>query len=602
MRSCPRDGIPTRGDLADPLLGSVLGERYRILERIGAGGMGQVYRAAHVRIASLFAVKVLYGDLAYDPQMRGRFEREAEVASLLQSRHIVRVADFGESSTGQLYLAMEYLDGQSLADRIARVGAIEPAPAITIARQIARGLAHAHERGVVHRDLKPDNVMLVTEDDEPDVVRLLDFGLARMRSGSKLTQAGQVFGTPVYMAPEQFAGADVDARADLYAFGVMLFEMLTGAAPFECESVSDLARKHVTEVPPLLRARRPEVPAALEAIVATLLAKSPDDRFPSSRSLLDALREAVPSAVPSVASAPEPASSVISVTAVPSSVTTEIYKALVVGAPAYNEGDHAGCYEVYRCTAEDILAGVLASSEHTAARARLAVALRRAAASESPTEAAWELRHGFDDLLHGTQTSLSVRGGDGWIAGEIARLAILAAPRYAGGDLDVLAALHVEFAERFAARVREQGGPKGVADALDAAVVRARRETTSPGSLSAVTAALESIAAGQTVKPFESAPTLAAIGQCSQFDDASQRIVQAIAVGAPAYNEGDHAGCRRVYAHAAEELVASLGRELACMSIVARLERGLAAAATLDDTGAAWELRRAFDEVLAARG
>ncbi len=165
---CPRDGSKLSLEQGDPLIGEVLG-RYKVLERMAAGGMGQIYRAAHVRIASLSAIKVLYGDLAADADMRARFEREAEAFSCLNSRYITRVIDFGETPTGLLYLVMELLDGTSLASAIARSGGLAPERAVRIFRRLALGLAHAHERGIVHRDLKPDNVMLVNEDDEPDV-------------------------------------------------------------------------------------------------------------------------------------------------------------------------------------------------------------------------------------------------------------------------------------------------------------------------------------------------------------------------------------------------------------------------------------------------
>jgi serine/threonine-protein kinase len=276
----------------------VLGDRYRILERIAAGGMGQVYRAAHTRIASLFALKVLYGDIAHDAAMRSRFQREAEAASCLHSRHIVRVVDFGESADGLLYLAMEHLDGMSLTSVISRDGPLASRRAANVTRQIAVGLAHAHERGIVHRDLKADNVMLVEEDDEPEVVKLLDFGVARMRNDARLTQIGQVIGTPPYMAPEQFMGADVDARADLYALGVITYEMLAGSPPFDAQSVIELADQHLQSPPPPIRDKNPnaDVPAGLEATVHRLLAKSPGDRYPSARAVLAALRPSTRSA------------------------------------------------------------------------------------------------------------------------------------------------------------------------------------------------------------------------------------------------------------------------------------------------------------------
>ncbi|HVY49018.1 MAG TPA: serine/threonine-protein kinase, partial [Minicystis sp.] len=294
LRTCPKDRVATKAGVEDPLLGHVLGDRYRVLERIASGGMGQVYRAAHTRIASLFAVKVLYGDLAYEATMRSRFAREAEAAACLQSRHIVRVVDFSESDEGLLYLAMEHLEGRPLAAVIEK-GALAPARAVHVATQIARGLAHAHERGIVHRDLKPANVMLIREDDEPDVVRLLDFGIARLGGSSGLTLAGSVMGTPEYMAPEQYRGIEVDARADLYALGIMLFEMLTGSLPFVSDTVAEFARLHAFEPPPPLagRADGARVAPELEAVVARLLRKAPNERYASARDVIDALR-AVP--------------------------------------------------------------------------------------------------------------------------------------------------------------------------------------------------------------------------------------------------------------------------------------------------------------------
>ena len=612
MRTCPRDGVPTRADLNDPLIGTVLGERYRVLERIGAGGMGQVYRAAHVRIASVFAVKVLYGDLAHDAQMRGRFEREAEVASLLQSRYIVRIADFGESPTGLLYLAMEFLDGVSLADRVARDGALPLPVALPIVRQIARGVAHAHERGVVHRDMKTDNVMLVTEDEEPDVVRLLDFGLARLRTGSRLTHAGQVFGTPMYMAPEQFGDADVDARADLYALGVILFEMLSGVVPFDGESVMDLARKHLTEPPPSLceRAATHAVPAELDAIVQKLMAKRPDDRFQSARALLDALRsiKIEPEvAKPRVtASIPSAVSRIEARPGVPAEVVQSIQQAIIVGAPTYNAGDHAGCYEIYRQAASDLLEGALPIAEYTAAGVRLTLSVDRAAVCDNPTDAAWELRGGFDDVMHAS-TSAPARRAATWLGREIATANAIASQRYAAGDFELLALFYLAFVEQLARRARRAAGMERVATALETALARARAERERPRVVAMLSEALEAVGNDRSLPSVTSiaavaTPSSASLGTCGRRDEVSSRIVQAISVGAPAYNAGDIAGCARVYRHTAESLVSMLGQEPSCAAVSNRLQRALAEAASGDDTAAAWALRHGFDEVLAGFG
>jgi serine/threonine-protein kinase len=213
--------------------------------------MGLVYRAVHARIACTFAVKVLFGDLAFDPEKRARFLREAEAASCLQSRHIVRVIDFGQTEAELPYLVMEFLDGPSLADVLGR-GALEPTRAVRIAESVARGLSHAHARGVVHRDLKPENIALVSEDEETDIVKVLDFGVASVRGEERLTSAGVVVGTPLYMAPEQLTGRPLDGRTDLYALGVMLSEMLTGEPPFDAPTLPELSQLTLAGPPPSL--------------------------------------------------------------------------------------------------------------------------------------------------------------------------------------------------------------------------------------------------------------------------------------------------------------------------------------------------------------
>jgi serine/threonine-protein kinase len=454
LRTCPRDRAPTRADLADPLLGHVLGDRYRILERIAAGGMGQVYRAAHTRIASLFAVKVLYGDIAHDTQMRARFEREAEAMSCLQSRHIVRVVDFGDSPEHLLYLAMEFLDGRSLQSVVADGGALAPDRAAGIARQVARGLCHAHERGVVHRDLKSANVMLVTEDDEPDVTKILDFGLARLQQAAPLTEAGTVMGTPEYMAPEQFKSASAaEPRTDLYALGVILYELLTGKPPFEAQNLAQVALAHLSEAPAPLSTRRPGVgfPPGLEAVVMRLLAKSPDDRFPSARAVVEAL---------GARSDDRP-----TVTGVrrDGSVAEAISAAIQLGAPAYNNGDHLGCYSIYRDTAERLLA---AGSPSVAAASRLETGLSRAAGQPSATAAAWEMRYAFDDLLEVGGAAVSPRGGPGTLDEELAAAGGVVSSRYALGQLDLVGDYYLAFARRMALRLGELGVEQGLASEL----------------------------------------------------------------------------------------------------------------------------------------
>lgn len=596
LRACPRDGLPTRADLGDPLLGHVLGDRYRILERIAAGGMGQVYRAAHCRIATLFAVKVMYGDIAQDSRMRSRFEREAEAMSCLASRHIVRVADFGESPEGLLYLVMEYLDGATLSSVVSRDGPFTPERAASVGRQMARGLAHAHERGVVHRDLKSANVMLVADDDEPDVVRLLDFGIARLASGAPLTEAGMVMGTPQYMAPEQFAGAEVDERADLYALGIILYEALTGSPPFDAASIPELAYKQAMTEPPPLAGRdlaRP-LPPALEAVVMRLLAKAPGDRFQSARAVVDALAPARlepvrPSLPPRSSSAgPRPL--------VDEGVAEAIDAAIRIGAPTYNAGDHAGCFAIYRATAERILGSGL---ESAAAAARLEVALARAASQPSATLAAWEMRYAFDDLLHGHLPAGAAPAGS--LPRELATAAALVAPRYAAGHLDLVGDYYLRFAQRLLGHLGHTGTNPTLCRYLEAAVDVATRAGGGQRALVGLGSALEGIRAG--LNPTSPAlPLLGGrvVGPFAAARDTWDRIVQAIGVGAPAYNTGNVAACQRIYRQTAEELVDGLANDPAAGEVRAVLERALVEAREGSVDQGAWALRHAFDSILAA--
>jgi eukaryotic-like serine/threonine-protein kinase len=236
--------------------GEIVGERYRVVAQLGSGGMGTVYRVEHTLMAKEMAMKLLRPELSVIPQIVERFEREARSASRLDNEHIVRVMDFGRAPNGALYLVMELLEGESLTDRMKAVVSLPASEALEIADQVLAALEHAHSNGIVHRDLKPDNMMLVRRDSRV-IVKILDFGLAKMTSESApgqptLTQAGMVFGTPRYMAPEQAAAEPVDERTDLYAVGVLLYEMLSGKPPFMAPNAVDLLTAHLTQpVPPL---------------------------------------------------------------------------------------------------------------------------------------------------------------------------------------------------------------------------------------------------------------------------------------------------------------------------------------------------------------
>ena len=286
------------------LVGQILDGRYRIEALLGHGGMGAVYRATHVHLEQRVAIKVLRPHLAGDPVAARRFAREAKATYQLSTPHAVDVADFGVTEGGLVYMAMEYLDGRTVHDELAVDGALAPARALRIAAQVCDALDAAHRLGFLHRDIKPDNVMLIRRGADPDFVKVLDFGLAKLIEGAgggalsvaALTQRDMVFGTPEYMAPEQAMGHALDGRADLYAVGATLFEMLTGRPPFADPSPMKLLAMHVRQPPPALAAARPDrgFPAPLEALVARCLAKSPDGRPASAGALAAELRAIVP--------------------------------------------------------------------------------------------------------------------------------------------------------------------------------------------------------------------------------------------------------------------------------------------------------------------
>ncbi len=289
-------------DQDDPLVGQIIAGRYRILDRIGRGGMGAIYEAEHQTTRKRFAVKTLLPGLGRVGEIARRFEREAKAASLLDHPNIVSVVDFGTVEDGSLFLAMELVRGKSLGDLIdAR---LPVARGLRIARQVLEALSHAHRHGVIHRDLKPDNVMVLdagTSDEERDLVKLLDFGIAKLldeaaEGQEKLTQAGVAFGTPDYMAPEQALGEPVDGRADLYAMGVILYEIVAGRKPYVNADKMAVLRMHVAVPPPSLTEAtgRPQH-AKVEALFERALAKPRTDRFASADEMIAALDEAAPS-------------------------------------------------------------------------------------------------------------------------------------------------------------------------------------------------------------------------------------------------------------------------------------------------------------------
>ncbi len=282
------------------LSGSVLEDRYEVIEPIAEGAMGAVYRGERLKLGRAVAIKIMHDALPDELSSRSRFEREAKLMARLEHPHCVSVIDFGLHE-GKPFLVMDLVRGTSLLDALEKVGRFEPAHAVAIARQVLSGLAHAHELGIVHRDIKPANVMITERTGMAEQVRILDFGLAKPAVGptgedsssTKLT-TGIVVGTPNYMAPEQIKGGAVDGRTDLYAVGVVLFELLTGHKPFTADDPVAVVRKHLHAEPPTLANMLGGVSfGELEAVVAKALAKQPQHRYADAAEMSAALEHAI---------------------------------------------------------------------------------------------------------------------------------------------------------------------------------------------------------------------------------------------------------------------------------------------------------------------
>ncbi|HEU5060481.1 MAG TPA: serine/threonine-protein kinase [Kofleriaceae bacterium] len=316
---CPRDGSSLSWQTDDPLIGSTFADRYVLEALVGEGAMGLVYRAHHARLSHrLFAVKIMFGDVAAEAAMRMRFAQEADAASRFCHPNVVSVLDFGRTERGILYLAMDYVDGETLASLIRRQGPLDESRVVSLTRQLARGLGHAHNAGLVHRDFKPANIAIAVGDGGCELARVLDFGLAiSERAGDRvgrLTEHGLVVGTPIYIAPEQARDQAVDHRADLFALGVVMYEMLSGKTPFE-GSGAEIARANVQQKPPPLSQRNAQVQVTpeLEAIVFKLLEKRPSDRYQSAEEViaaLDRFERSTRPVAPAQPPAAEPATSI----------------------------------------------------------------------------------------------------------------------------------------------------------------------------------------------------------------------------------------------------------------------------------------------------
>ena len=293
VKFCPNDGTPLRAtETGDPFVGQVIADRYQVLSTLGEGGMGRVYLAEHVRMGRKCAVKVISPALARTPAAVARFNREAANASQINHPNVVQVYDFGEGPNQTLYLAMEFVEGETMSKLVRREGALSVRRAATLTKQVADALTAAHRRGIVHRDLKPDNILVTLEYDGTECVKVVDFGIAKTvqsdgsdtGSGQNLTTVGVSVGTPEYMSPEQLAGERLDTRSDLYSLGLVFFHLLTGDLPHPRVTSREALVQRLTEPPKTLREVRPAAqwPPMLQTMLDFALAADPAKRYPTA--------------------------------------------------------------------------------------------------------------------------------------------------------------------------------------------------------------------------------------------------------------------------------------------------------------------------------
>ncbi|MFL5605758.1 MAG: protein kinase domain-containing protein [Gemmatimonadaceae bacterium] len=326
-RFCPKDGTALRAQTVGgtDLVGSVIAERYHVLRKLGEGGMGQVYLAEHVKMGRQSAVKVMHPAMVHDADALGRFNREAANASRVDHPNVAGIYDFGETPEGLVYLAMQFVEGETLTTIVREHGALPPHRAAEIARQAAEGLHAAHAMGIVHRDLKPDNIMVAKDQDGLDCVKVVDFGIAKAAGvkSQKVTRTGTVIGTPEYMSPEQLAGEEVDGRSDLYSLALVTFNMLTGDLPFPAETTQTAMIMRLTEKPRSLADMKPDVawPSQVQAVMSKALEREASLRYATTREFGRALHLAIekmpvrsptaPRTAPNTGAAPEPATTVV---------------------------------------------------------------------------------------------------------------------------------------------------------------------------------------------------------------------------------------------------------------------------------------------------
>ncbi|MEO8335805.1 MAG: serine/threonine-protein kinase [bacterium] len=281
------------------LVGSIIAERYHVIKKLGEGGMGQVYLAEHVKMGRKSAVKVMNPGMVNDADAISRFNREAANASRINHPNVAGIYDFGETSEGLIYLAMEFIEGESLTSLVESAGALAPIRAARIAQQAAAGLQVAHDMGIVHRDLKPDNIMIAKNRDGSDCVKVVDFGIAKAAGAEnqKVTKTGLVVGTPEYMSPEQLSGDKLDGRSDVYSLALVAFNMFTGKLPFPSETAQESMIMRLTDEPKSLREMNPNVawPAAVQSVMQRALQRKSGERYQKAEEFGNALMSAVES-------------------------------------------------------------------------------------------------------------------------------------------------------------------------------------------------------------------------------------------------------------------------------------------------------------------
>src|SRR5499433_2220746 len=299
VNHCPQDGDATTPSLlGEPILDA----RYQLERRLGQGGMGVVFQARHIFLKTSHAIKIILPDLVgNDPNLVTRFRQEALAAAAIRHQNIIAVTDFGVVRSTMPFLVMEFVQGKSLQEILAEEGAMGPVRAFELMQPICAGIAAAHRQGIVHRDLKPLNVMIQAGMPIPEGTKILDFGLAKIKSGELLgsfiaAQTTGLMGSPFYMAPEQWSDEPPDSRADVYSIGVMLYQMLAGDVPFKASAIPAIMKKHLTEEVPTFSSRGVTVPPQIEAVVRHALEKEPGLRTPSAEEFLRELREAMEAA------------------------------------------------------------------------------------------------------------------------------------------------------------------------------------------------------------------------------------------------------------------------------------------------------------------